>query len=102
MLLSVCLYKPQINIITEMNRRKSTSKAKLNATSQEEIIEKWKENFMNLLGNSPNVTDKLMKKINYSQQAIKLGQFPEEELYVVMTKKKKAENLQKYYQKYRR
>ena len=46
--------------------KKSTLRAKLKAASQEEWKQMWKEHFKNLLGNSPNVTDKhIMKIINY-------------------------------------
>ena len=33
------------------------------AASQEEILQKWKEHFKNLLGNHPEVTDKSIKKL---------------------------------------
>ena len=35
-----------------MSVRKSTARAKLKATCQEERLQKWKENFKNLLKNS--------------------------------------------------
>ena len=44
--------------VNEGNRRKSTLRAKLKVASQEERIQKWKEHFKNLLGNSTKVTDK--------------------------------------------
>ena len=39
-----------------MNRRKSTAKAKLKATSQQDRIHLWKQHFENLLGNPLEVT----------------------------------------------
>ena len=60
-------------------------RAKLKAASQEDRIQKWKEHFKNLLGNFRKVTDKPIKKVN-SQLDIKLGQFMEEELNIVLTK----------------
>ena len=66
-----------------MIRKKSTSRAKQKAASLEEILQKWKENFKNLLGNPAEVTDKHEKIIN-SQVDIQLGQFTEEELEVVL------------------
>ena len=69
-----------------MNKRKSTSWAKLKAVSQEKQIQMWKEYFKNLLGNSHKVTDKLITKIINSQLDIKLGQFIQEELNVLLTK----------------
>ena len=37
--------------INEVSRRKSTAKAKLKATNQQEQIKLWKQHFENLLGN---------------------------------------------------
>ena len=39
-----------------------------------------KEHFKNLLGNSPNVTDKRITQITNGQLDVKLGKFMEEEL----------------------
>ena len=69
-----------------MKWRKSTSRAKLKAANQEERIHMWKENLKNLLGKSPKVTDKPIPKIINYQLNIKLGEFNQEELYVVLTK----------------
>ena len=87
-----------------MSKRKSTSRVKLKAASQEDWIQMWKEHFKNLLGNSSKVTDKPTTKIINSQQEIKLGQFTYEELNVVLTKIKsrKLLALVKYPQKYGR
>ena len=46
----------------------------------------WKEHFKNLLQKSPKVTDKPIIKIVNNQFDIKLGQFTQEELDVVLTK----------------
>ena len=46
----------------------------------------WKENSKNLLGKSPQVIDKPIKEIINNQLDIKLGQFTQEELYVVQRK----------------
>ena len=46
----------------------------------------WKEHFKNLLGKSPKVTDKPITKFIYNKLDIKLGQFTQEELYIVLTK----------------
>ena len=45
----------------------SALRAKLKAASQEERLLKWKEHFTNLLGNHPEVNDKLIEKIISSQ-----------------------------------
>ena len=37
--------------VNEVSKRKSTSRAKIKAASQEEQIEMWKEHFKNLFGN---------------------------------------------------
>ena len=42
--------------VNELSRRKSTAKAKLKVTSQEERIHEWKQHFDNLLGKPPKVT----------------------------------------------
>ena len=42
--------------INEVSRRKSTAKAKLKATNQQERIKLWKQHFENLQGNPPKVT----------------------------------------------
>ena len=46
----------------------------------------WKEHFKNLLGKSPKITNKPIRKIINNQLDIKLGQFMQEELDVVLTK----------------
>ena len=69
--------------VNEVCKRKSTSRAKLKATSQEKWIHMWKEYFKHLLGKSPKVTDKPITKIVNNQPDIKLGQ---EELNIVQSK----------------
>ena len=69
-----------------MSKRKSTSREKLKANSQEEKIQMWKEHFKNLLADSLKVIDKLITKIIHGQLDIKPGQFTEEELDVKLTK----------------
>ena len=78
-------------IINEVSRRKSTVKAKLNATSQEEWIKLWKHFknlvgniFKNLVGNPPKVSHEPI--IISKQLDIKLGQFMQEELDTVQRK----------------
>ena len=58
-----------------MSRRKSTAKAKLKATNQQERIKLWKQHFENLLGNPPKVTHEPITRIISKQLAIKLGPF---------------------------
>ena len=54
----------------------------------------WKEHFKNLLGNSPKITDKPIKKIINNQQDIKLGQFaPELDIVLTKIKNRKAVGL---------
>ena len=50
---------------------KSTTRMKLKAAHQEEQIQKWKEYFKNLHGNTSKVTDKSITKIIFSQLDIK-------------------------------
>ncbi len=69
-----------------MNKRKSTSRSKLKAASQEEQIHLWKEHFKNLLRKSTKVTDKPITKVINNQPDIKLGQFTQEKLDAELTK----------------
>ena len=66
--------------INEVSRRKSTVKAKLKATNQQERIKLWKQHFENLLGNPPKVTQKPITRIIGKQLDIKLEPFTQEEL----------------------
>ena len=63
-----------------VSRRKSTVKAKLKATSQEEQIHLWKQHFENLLEKPPKVTHEPITKIISNQLDNKLGHFIQEEL----------------------
>ena len=72
--------------VNEVSRRKSTPKAKLKATSQEERIQLWKQHFENLHGNPPKVTYEPITRIICKQLDIKLGQFMQEELDSVLRK----------------
>ena len=49
--------------INEVSRRKSTAKAELKATNQQERIKLWKQNFENLLGKPPKVTHEPITRI---------------------------------------
>ena len=73
-------------MVNKVSRRKSTAKAKLKATSQQEWIHLWKQHFENLLRNSLKVTHKLVTRIICKQYNIKLGQFTQEELNLVLRK----------------
>ena len=72
--------------INEVIRRKSTAKAQLKVTSQQEQIKLWKQHFENLLGNPPKVTHKPITRIISKQLDIKLGLFTQEELDSVLRK----------------
>ena len=69
-----------------MSRRKSTAKAKLKATSQQDRIHLYKQHFENLLGNPPEVTHEPITRIISKQLDIKLGPFTQEELDSVLRK----------------
>ena len=62
------------------SRRKSTARAKLNATSQEKQYNLWKQHSENLLGKPPKVMDEPITKIISNHLNIKLGHFTQEEL----------------------
>ena len=72
--------------VNEVSRRKSTAKAKLKATNQQEQIHQWKQHFENLLRNPPKVTDEPITRIISKQLDIKLGPFTLEELDSVLRK----------------
>ena len=63
----------------DVSRKKSTVKDKLNATSQEERIQLWKQHFDNLFGKPPKVTHEPITKFISNQVDIKLRQFTQEE-----------------------
>ena len=81
--------------INEVSRRKSTAKAKLKATNQQERIKPWKQHFENLLGNSTKVTHEPITRIISKQWDIKLRPFTLEELDSVLKiiKNRKAAEL---------
>ena len=72
--------------INEVSRRKSTAKAKLKVTNQQERIKLWKQYFENLLGNPPKVTHEPITRTISKQLDIKLGPFTLEELDSVLRK----------------
>ena len=72
--------------INKVSRRKSTTKAKLKATNQQERIKLWKQHFKNLLGNPQNITHEPITRIISKQLDIKLGPFTQEELDLVLRK----------------
>ena len=72
--------------INEVSRKKSTAKAKLKATNQQERIKLWKQHFENLLGNPPKVTHEPITRIISKQLDIKLGPFTLQELTSVLRK----------------
>ena len=90
--------------INEVSRKKSTAKAKLKATNQQERIKLWKQHFENLLGNPPKITHEPITRIISEQVDIKLGPFTLEELNSVLRKIKnrKAAGLDEIPQKYGR
>ena len=81
--------------INEVSRRKSTTKAKLKAASQQERVKLWEQHFKNLLGNPPEITDEPITRIISKQLDVKLGPFTKEELDSVLRriKNRKAAGL---------
>ena len=72
--------------INEVSRRKSTVKAKLKATSQQDQIHMSKQHFKSLLGNPPEVTHELIMRIISKQLDIKLGPFIQEKFDSILRK----------------
>ena len=58
-------------MINEVNRRKSTTKAKLKTANQQERIKVWKQHFENLLGNPLKVTHEPITRFFSKQLDIK-------------------------------
>ena len=65
--------------INKVSRRKSTTKAKLKATNQQERIKLWKQHFENLRGNPLKVTHEPITRIISKQLDIKPGPSTQEE-----------------------
>ena len=88
-------------MINKVSGRKSTAKAKLIATSQQDRIHLKKQHFKNLLRNPPEVTHEPITRIISKQLDIKLGLFTQEELDLVLRKIKnrKAAELDEILQK---
>ena len=82
-------------MINEVSRRKSTAKAKLKATNQQERIKLWKQHFKNLLGNPPKVTHEPIPRIISKQLDIKLGTQEELDSVLRKIKNRKAAGLNK-------
>ena len=61
-------------------------RAKVKVVGLEEILHKRKEHFKNLLGNTPEITDKPIHTIINDELDIKLRQFTEEEPDTVLKK----------------
>ena len=72
--------------INQVSRRKSTAKAKLKATNQQDRIHLWKQHFENLLGNLPKVTHEPITRIISKQSDIKLEPFTQEKLDSLLRK----------------
>ena len=64
--------------INKVSRKKSTIKAKLQATRQQEQIYQWKQHFENFLGKPLKVTHEPITRIISKQLDIKLGLFIQE------------------------
>ena len=72
--------------INEVSRRKSSAKAKLEATSQLDRIHPWKQHFENLVGNPPEVIHEPITRIISKQLDIRLGPFTQDQVDSVLKK----------------
>ncbi len=77
----------------EVSIRKSTTKAKLKAASQQERIKLWKQHFENLLGYLPKVTHEPITIIISKLLDVTLGLLMQEELNSILKKKLKIGKL---------
>ena len=74
--------------VNEVSGRKTTSKSKLKASSEQERLSLWKEQFQNLPGKATVVSDSPVETINDHEFLIKLGNFTLDELSPVLKKLK--------------
>ena len=72
--------------VNEVSGRKSSNSSKLKATSQADRLDKWKDHFKDLLGNTPDVSDTPIEQIIDNTLDVKLGHFTPDELNVVLKK----------------
>ena len=70
----------------EVSSRKSTTKAKLKATCQQDLIHLWRQHFENFLWNPPEVTHERIMIIISKQLDIKLRPFTPEKVDSVLRK----------------
>ena len=61
--------------INEISGRKSTNKAKIKATDNQDRIQKWQDHFKELLGNQPDISDHDITPIFTELQDIQTGLF---------------------------
>ena len=66
--------------INEISGRKSTNKAKIKATDNQDRIQKWQDHFKELLGNQPDISDHDITPIFTELQDIQTGLFSMTEL----------------------
>ena len=78
--------------INEVSGRKTSNKAKLKASSEQERLKLWKEHFQSLLGSNTTDNDTQINQISERELDIKKGDFTLDELNIVLknTKNKKA------------
>ena len=67
-------------IVNEISARKTTNKAKLKATSEEERLKHWKDHFKNLLGKPPTIKESEITPLFDEELNIQKGAFTMEEL----------------------
>ena len=79
--------------INEVSRRRSTAKAKLKASSQQDRTHLLKQHFENLLGNHPEVTHEPITRIISKQLDIKLGELRFDEIPLEVWKTRKFDNI---------
>jgi exonuclease III len=68
-------------VVNEISGRKSSNRAKLKASDDEERLEKWKQHFQNLLGKTPTVNTQQTQRIIEEQLDIRTGLFTMDELH---------------------
>jgi len=67
--------------VNEISSCKSSNRAKLKASDDEECLEKWKQHFQNLLGKTPTVNFQQTQRIVDEELDIRTGLFTMDELH---------------------
>lgn len=78
--------------VNEISGRKTTNRAKLRASSQDERLKLWKQHFENLLGKPPSINEVVITPLFENELNIKKGAFTIDELCTVLKNTKSGKS----------